>query len=111
MEDYDDSVKLKLQLIAARRPWDLAIFRVIERSQDDETKEVIDWNQIHFVTQEDRGKLGSKDFWWSVGYNLSNDMARLQSNWSEFFSRQPSHIQADIRQNSVRTSPRNIFRG
>ncbi|KIW41510.1 uncharacterized protein PV06_07060 [Exophiala oligosperma] len=97
-DDYSRHVKLNLQLIAIHRPWDLAIFRIVEKTEDDEEKQVINWNQMHFVTPEDRGKLGTKDLWWSVGYNLSNDMSKLQTSWKAFFLRQPSKVQADIYQ-------------
>ncbi|OQV05898.1 hypothetical protein CLAIMM_10554 [Cladophialophora immunda] len=96
MTECDDV--LKLQLVAVHCPWDIAIFRILQAPDDDEDNTVIDWSQIHFVVEEDRGKLGSKDLWWSVGFNLNNNQARLNSDWKGFFLRQPLSIQQDIAQ-------------
>ncbi len=109
VESFND--ELKLQLIAVHRPWNLAIFRVIEKPEHDDENMVIDWGQICFTAQKDRGKLGLKDFWWSVGYNLNNDQERFQSEWREFFLRQPTNIQTDIRQQHVSKPSHNTARG
>ncbi|EXJ84603.1 hypothetical protein A1O3_05273 [Capronia epimyces CBS 606.96] len=89
--------QLELQLIAVHRPWDLAIFRVREKPKGDEKNTVIDWSQMHFMPEEDQGKLGSKGLWWSVGFNLDDDEEKFRSDWKGFFHRQLDSVQNDIR--------------
>ncbi len=98
-----------LQLIAVHRPWDLAIFRIIDKPEDDESNHTIKLPELAFVREQDIGRLGQHDLWWSVGYNLDFNEAGLQSSWEMYWSRQSIEVKHEISKEFVCESvPRKI---
>ncbi|KIX92025.1 uncharacterized protein Z520_12240 [Fonsecaea multimorphosa CBS 102226] len=85
-----------LQLIAVHRPWDLAVFRIVEKPEDDDPEHAIKPPQLAFFRDQDLGALGRPDLLWSVGYNLNCSEEGLQSNWKMYWSRQSLEVQAKI---------------
>ncbi|KIW70709.1 hypothetical protein PV04_02953 [Phialophora macrospora] len=92
-----DPPPFSLQLVAVHGPWDLAIFRIVEKPlYDNDWGKVVDLQHLHFATKEDRDELDQFDLWWSVGYNLDYNEAGVQGCWDRFWGRQILEVQNEI---------------
>ncbi|KAJ9627365.1 hypothetical protein H2204_009776 [Knufia peltigerae] len=89
-----------LRLHAIHKEWDIAIFRITCRPQNDHKNVVVEVSDLYLDTPQGRGSLSnaSQMPYWSVGYNVVQDMEEFKTVFGMFFNRRQDREKARIRQ-------------